>query len=532
MKISALLSTFLLCAATALAQPAPAAENPKAAAKAAFDEARGLYSTDINACVAALRGVIDRFPDYADAHLYYILYRNVAATRTGTEEEKKAAGEKTAKETEALYLQWAKEHPDKAAYQYALGYVFDYKDPNRSVGYYEAAVKLDPKFGAAWDMLAIAAEEKGDLALNRALHRKAVDAEPDNISLWRHLVGAWHEENIDHAVELGMEMSKRFPDEAASIISYLATRARTVEKSREILELLRTKFAKASVGSLPSLFSIYLSSDRAQALALAQEMVKLVPDNKVWPVLVAYAQAVIDSDALIAQGKSAEVIAALDKIVLPRYGVDRRMLDLTRAKALDGAAQTDKAYEGLLAGFIKSPNDEVQAALRAYGKKLGKTVALVDAEVFARRAATARRAVPFSLGNYATGKQVSLDDFKGRVVMVNFWYPKCGPCRGEFPFLQSVLEKYQSRGFEILAINGHEPEDEWVMPLIKGWKRGCIPLKGTEDVVKNYKVRGFPSNFLYGPDGKIYYEPPPVNGLAAQRELEMQIEALLAQAKS
>ena len=69
------------------------------------------------------------------------------------------------------------------------------------------------------------------------------------------------------------------------------------------------------------------------------------------------------------------------------------------------------------------------------------------------------------------------------------------------------------------------------MPLIKGWKLGFIPLKGTEDVVNAYKVRGFPSNFLYGSDGRIYYEPPPVNGVAAQRELELQIEALLASAK-
>ncbi|MSU25573.1 MAG: redoxin domain-containing protein [Opitutus sp.] len=533
MKTTASVAVALLFSAAVLAQPAPPAAERRAAAKAAFDQARELFSADIKASVAGIRRAIDLDPDYAEAHQYFILYSSVAASRApGTEEEKKAAGEKSAKEMEALYQQWAKDHPDRGIYQYALGQIYDYKDPERSVRCYEQAVKLNPKLGNAWDMLAISAEEKGELARSRELHRKAVDAEPDNISLWRHLVGAWHEENIDHAVELGMEMAQRFPDGAASIISYLATRARTIEKSRAILELLHDKFAKASVGSLPALFSIYLSTDRPRALALAQEMVKLSPENKVWPVLVAYAQAVIESDGLIAQGKSAEVLAALDQIVLPRYGVDRRTLDLTRAKALDGGAQTARAYDGLLVRSIKSPNDEVQAALRSYGKKLGKTVAQIDGEVLARRAADARPGVPFSLVNYATGQPVALDDFKGRVVLVNFWYPKCGPCRGEFPFLQSVLEKYQGRGFEILAINGHPPEDEWVMPLIKGWKLGFMPLKGTEEVVKAYKVRGFPSNFLYGPNGRIYYEPPPVNSLTAERELELQIEALLATAKS
>jgi hypothetical protein len=95
-----------------------------------------------------------------------------------------------------------------------------------------------------------------------------------------------------------------------------------------------------------------------------------------------------------------------------------------------------------------------------------------------------------------------------------------------------VLEKYRGRGFEILAINGHAPEDHMVLPLLKGWKLDFLPLKSDVAVDKNYKVRGYPANFLYGPDGRIYYEPPPVSTLAAQRELELQIEALLASAKT
>ena len=116
-------------------------------------------------------------------------------------------------------------------------------------------------------------------------------------------------------------------------------------------------------------------------------------------------------------------------------------------------------------------------------------------------------------------------------MLVNFWYPKCGPCRGEFPYLQQSLEKYKSQGFEILAINGHPPEDSWVMPLIQGWHLGFIPLKGTDDVVSAYKVRGFPQNFLYGPDGKIYPIPGQVRP-ATLREFQLQVEALLQQAKA
>ena len=66
-----------------------------------------------------------------------------------------------------------------------------------------------------------------------------------------------------------------------------------------------------------------------------------------------------------------------------------------------------------------------------------------------------------------------------------------------------------------------------VLPLLQGWGLGFLPLRGTDDVVKAYKVRGYPMNILVGPDGKSFYEPPPVSTLAAQHELELQIEALL-----
>ncbi|MDB6128000.1 MAG: redoxin protein [Verrucomicrobia bacterium] len=536
-----------------VAAPAPVSVENKAAARAEFAKARALSSSDITGAVAGMRKAIELDPDYCEGHQYFILYSGMAASgapgalilpsnaavpsdeeKKAAEKrtsEKKAAGEKARAATLALYEQWAKEQPDRAAYQYALGIQFEYADPDRALRHFEAAVKLDPKCGDAYGALATCAEVRGKLEQSREYLRLAVEADPDNATSWRHYIAEYREADIDKGIALGLEMAKKFPDEAASVLGYLATRQRNEAKAREIYELLHAKFPKAAARNLTSLFSIYLKSDRAKALALAQEMAALVPENKEWPVLVDYAKALIDSDAFIAAGKPAEALAALGKITLPRYGADRRWLHLERAQATAASGQTEKAYADLLALMIKTPTDEYQAALTGYGEKLGRNAAQVTAEVMTQRAAAAKPGVPFSLVNYYTAKRVALDDYKGRVVLVNFWYPMCGPCRGEFPFLQAALEKYRDQGFEILAINGNAPEDHMVLPLLKGWKLDFLPLKSDGAVVKNYKVRGFPSNFLYGPDGKIYYEPPPVNGLGAQRELEMQIEALLAQAK-
>ena len=525
----------LSLAAAAFAADAPA--DKRAAALAQFDSARALFSTDINASVAGLRKSIEIDPDFCTGHQYFILYSSTAATRslpaTASDEEKKAASEKSRAATLALYENWAKEQPTRAAYQYALGSMFEYEDPDRAVRHFEAAVKLDPKCGDAFDMLGICAEVRGNLAQSIAYHRQSIVADPTNVTLWRHLIGSLREADVDEGVKLGREMQKRFPEDAAYIVSYLATRQRDEAKARQIFEVLRKDFLPAAAGNLTGLFSLYMKSDRPKALALAKEMAALVPKNAQWPVLVNYAQALVEADALIAAGKPAEATAALEKITLPRYGADARWLHLARAQATAAAGKTDKAYADLLGLMVKTPTDEMAAALAGYGQKLGKTGAQVDAELLAQRSAAAKPGIGFTLTNYYTGKPVSLDDYKGRVVMVNFWYPMCGPCRGEFPFLQAVLEKYRDRGFEILAINGHAPEDHMVQPLLKGWKLDFLPLKSDAGLVdKNYKVRGYPSNFLYGPDGRIFYEPPPVSTPAAARELEMQIEALLATTKN
>jgi len=89
----------------------------------------------------------------------------------------------------------------------------------------------------------------------------------------------------------------------------------------------------------------------------------------------------------------------------------------------------------------------------------------------------------------------------------------------------------KDRGFAILAINGLAPEDEWVMPLIRGWGLGFTPLKRTEETLKDYNVKAYPGNFLYGADGHIYPMPPSIRPNSLE-QFELQVEGLLQQAKS
>lgn len=544
-KLTVLLVLVGLFITAAIAQQ----RKPSTAAKAAYDEAREAISKgfggdpkELKKAVALLEKAITIDPDYYDAQQEYVMVYSLAAAPDvlSTDPEKaeaaKPAETKAQKEVEAQYLKLAAEHPDKAVYAWTLGWIFEYGDPDRSVGYYKQALKLDPQCGPAYDSLAIAAEEHGDLELSREYARKASEAWPDDVHLWRHYIGAYTSvptrENVAKAEEIALQGATKFPEEAANMLSYTAGRTTDDEQARQMYELVEQRFPKEAKGyTLIPLFNLYLKSDRAKALTLADAMVKGDPKDKQWPPLKAYAEALEETDSFISSKQYDRALAALDAVKVPGYGVDRRWLDLARAQVLASEGSVDKAYADLLKAFVATPSDEVGAALNKYANKLAKSAEQVGSEITAARAEAAKPGIPFTLTDYANGKAVSLNDYKGHVVLVNFWYPKCGPCRGEFPYLQMSLDKYKSQGFEILAINGHPPEDSWVMPLIKGWRLGFIPLKGNDDLLKAYKVRGFPDNFLYGSDGKIYPMPRQVRP-ATLREFELQVEALLQQAKA
>lgn len=526
--------TILICIASiaSVAQEPP----PKAEAKAAFDKAHALPFGD-KAAADLYRKAIDIDPDYYEAQQAYIMaYPSSLVPTSGTDEEKKKARDKAHKELEDLYEGWAKKHPDKAVYEWALGDLQEYENPDESVGHYKQAIKIDPHYGPAYDMLAIGAEEHGDLELSREYARKGHEAWPDNVTIWRHYLGCYtalgDAADLAKAKDLALEMAEEFPTEGASFLGYIASRSLDQAQARETYELIQQKFSSAASGStLQPLFNIYMETDRAKALNLANERVKYEPANKEWPLLRDYAKTIAESEKLIEQGKAADAVAALDKIKLPKYGADSSVLDLTRAKALDASGQTSKAYDDLEAVFMKTPSGDEQSELLDLGKKLGKDANAVEADIRGKRSTEAKPGIPFSLTDYATGNPVSLSDYKGRVVLVNFWYPKCGPCRGEFPYIEAALEKYKDQGFAVLAINGQPPQDEWVMPLIKGWKLEFVPLKGTEEIVKAYEVRGFPANFLYGPDERIYPMPSQVRP-ATLPQFQMQVEALLAESKA
>lgn len=100
---------------------------------------------------------------------------------------------------------------------------------------------------------------------------------------------------------------------------------------------------------------------------------------------------------------------------------------------------------------------------------------------------------------------VSLADFKGKLVLLDFFYLSCYPCMQALPMLQKLHDKYNSKGLVVLGIDPFDEVEDGVENLLK--KRGVqYPVffdKGT--VIKNYLVSSYPTIYLIGKDGRIIY---------------------------
>jgi peroxiredoxin len=108
----------------------------------------------------------------------------------------------------------------------------------------------------------------------------------------------------------------------------------------------------------------------------------------------------------------------------------------------------------------------------------------------------------FTLTNL-DGKSVHLRDFRGRVVVINFWATWCEPCRIEMPILQSAYRVNQPLGLEILAVNLDEPRSE-VQEFRDQLFLGFAMLLDPGGVIQRlYRVSGYPTTFLVDREGVI-----------------------------
>ncbi len=137
----------------------------------------------------------------------------------------------------------------------------------------------------------------------------------------------------------------------------------------------------------------------------------------------------------------------------------------------------------------------------------------------------ADKAPDFTLQN-TNGEAVSLSDYKGKVVFLDFWTSWCPPCRASIPAIKELHKNMSDNpDVEVIGINNGENE-KTVVDFMKKMGMDYPNLYGTNAVAKSYDVSGIPAFFIIDKEGNIVKKYMGYkNGL--EKEWYSEIEALL-----
>jgi len=124
----------------------------------------------------------------------------------------------------------------------------------------------------------------------------------------------------------------------------------------------------------------------------------------------------------------------------------------------------------------------------------------------------------------SSGHRVSLHEYHGKYLLIDFWASWCVPCRGENPFLITAYEKYRSKGLEIIGVSIDKDREQWIDAIRQDklhWQQLLDSNENGASVSALYYIDSIPHNYLLGPDGKIIAKD--LRG----EELEKKLSALL-----
>lgn len=130
----------------------------------------------------------------------------------------------------------------------------------------------------------------------------------------------------------------------------------------------------------------------------------------------------------------------------------------------------------------------------------------------------------------AADKSIKLADYRGKVVLLDFWASWCGPCKQSFPWMNEMQSKYGAQGLVVLAVNVDQKREDAQKFLAEVPAKFTVVFDDKGTTPKAYAIKTMPSSMLIGADGMVKDVHRGFRGEDAAA-LEAKIRAALGQAK-
>ncbi len=127
----------------------------------------------------------------------------------------------------------------------------------------------------------------------------------------------------------------------------------------------------------------------------------------------------------------------------------------------------------------------------------------------------------------ATGKTAKIQDYRGKVVLLDFWATWCTGCKMEIPWFSDFQAAYGAKGFAVVGVSMDEDGWKVLRPFLDSHHVPYRMLLGNPPMAKQYGIRNLPDTFLIDRQGRVaaaYKE-----GLVDKDNVELNIKALLSE---
>jgi len=441
------------------------------------------------------------------------------------------------------YAVLVRHYPNDYVIPFSIGkWYIGHEDP-KAKKYLLRAISLKPDLAEAWYLLWEDGLRWGDRMESQRYLETAARLEPNNPDYAFYYAYSFKGIENSKYDSLSLELIPRFPDSerGAQALFGLAHESRNQNEKITYYEQLYARYTRYAgtktkwfEAGMNDYFVLLLDINPDKALELAIKMLFGGKQNwRYWHRKIQVAKGFKDASIMLAENESAKAAEILDKINFGSRNEENfirveEILLLFKARVADAAGKTNEAYDSLMVAYSKAPMDDLRKPMFSYAMKLGKDSSSVYEDIWKQRDSTSIPATEFTLKEYINESDISLSDYKGKLLLLTNWFPGCGPCRAEFPHLENVIKKIEPKDLGYVGINIIKNQDGYVIPFMKASGYSFIPLHDDSSWRANssFNKNDAPRNYLIDQRGRIVFKDFIINE-SNERMLELMITELL-----